>query len=65
MKCAYLENFSMITIIESNCLDLGKPSLKSMLIVCQVVRGMGSGCNSPRVLICSTFSLRHTSQLHL
>jgi len=35
MKCAYLVSLSITTRIVSKVLDLGRPSIKSRLMVCQ------------------------------
>jgi hypothetical protein len=48
MKWADLENWSMITQIESNLwVVMGKPTMKSMLILSHFHSRILGGCNSP------------------
>ena len=62
IKCAYLVSLSMTTKIVSKLLDLGRPSMKSRLMVCQACVGTGSGYNKPGNLQCSGLAWAHTSQ---
>ena len=46
-KCAYLLRRSTITRIEFHPLDLGKPSIKSIVSSSHIWEGIGSGCKKP------------------
>jgi hypothetical protein len=53
MKWAYLVSLSITTRMVLKVLDLGRPSMKSMQMVCQAWSGIGKGCRRPGSLQCS------------
>ena len=61
-KCTYLVSLSTTTKMTSNPWDLGKPSIKSILMSNQGFSRISKGCNNPVGLLVSTLILWQTSQ---
>jgi hypothetical protein len=55
-------NLSTMTKIQVAEPDRGKPSTKSIEIVCQALSGTDRGCNSPRAFVLSGLACWHVIQ---